>query len=168
MVSNASDDLPEPDRPVMTTSASRGIATVTSLRLCSRAPETTIWACRDTRPSVRNARTESSNTCSPPLALCDQLRIGSGFRPFEELVMIRWAPWEAVASRLAAEPLPQGGAGVRTRFAVREYGAAFWIALWTAAVAAELLALRPVVLDRTAAIQGLALVFSLVGFSFAA
>src|SRR5690349_16483581 len=43
MVSNASVDLPDPDRPVMTTSASRGSTTVTSLRLCSRAPETTIW-----------------------------------------------------------------------------------------------------------------------------
>src|ERR671910_3369084 len=110
MVSNASEDLPEPDRPVMTTSASRGIATVTSLRLCSRAPETTIWACRDTRPSVRNERTETSNTCSLPLALCDQLRIGSGFSPLEELVMIRWAPWEGVASQIATGPLQRDGA----------------------------------------------------------
>src|SRR6202162_532359 len=38
MVSNASDDLPEPDRPVNTTSWSRGIDTSTFLRLCSRAP----------------------------------------------------------------------------------------------------------------------------------
>jgi hypothetical protein len=42
MVSNANDDLPEPDRPVMTTSLSRGISTVMFLRLCSRAPTTTI------------------------------------------------------------------------------------------------------------------------------
>ena len=27
--------------------------------------------------------------------------------------MIRWAPWEGVASRLAAEPLAPGGAGIR-------------------------------------------------------
>src|SRR6185437_6595267 len=38
MVSNASEDLPEPDRPVNTTSWSRGMATSTFLRLCSRAP----------------------------------------------------------------------------------------------------------------------------------
>src|SRR3569623_26367 len=38
MVSKASDDLPEPDRPVNTTSWSRGIVTSTFLRLCSRAP----------------------------------------------------------------------------------------------------------------------------------
>src|SRR6185436_19254604 len=42
MVSKARDDLPEPDRPVMTTSLSRGISTSTFLRLCSRAPLTTI------------------------------------------------------------------------------------------------------------------------------
>ena len=35
-------DLPEPDRPVITTSASRGSVSEMSLRLCSRAPETTI------------------------------------------------------------------------------------------------------------------------------
>src|SRR5215207_368166 len=56
----------------MTTMASRGIATVTSLRLCSRAPVTTIWDCRDTGSSVRKRRTESANVCSrsrPPLPL---------------------------------------------------------------------------------------------------
>src|SRR6185312_7877108 len=38
MVSKASEDFPEPLRPVMTTSLSRGIWSVRSLRLCSRAP----------------------------------------------------------------------------------------------------------------------------------
>src|SRR6478609_12069576 len=38
MVSNANDDLPEPDSPVITTSLSRGFSTSTFLRLCSRAP----------------------------------------------------------------------------------------------------------------------------------
>src|ERR1700690_2850600 len=42
MVSKARDDLPEPDRPVITTSRSRGISTSMFLRLCSRAPLTTI------------------------------------------------------------------------------------------------------------------------------
>ena len=37
-VSNASVDLPLPDRPVMTTSWSRGMSTLMFLRLCSRAP----------------------------------------------------------------------------------------------------------------------------------
>ena len=35
--------MPEPDSPVITTSASRGSVSEMSLRLCSRAPETTIW-----------------------------------------------------------------------------------------------------------------------------
>ena len=43
MVSNASDDLPDPDSPVITTSLSRGISTSMFLRLCSRAPLTTIF-----------------------------------------------------------------------------------------------------------------------------
>src|SRR3984893_14557122 len=38
MVSKASDDFPEPDSPVNTTSLSRGISTSMFLRLCSRAP----------------------------------------------------------------------------------------------------------------------------------
>src|SRR5713226_6789971 len=42
MVSKASDDLPEPDRPVNTTSLSRGISRSTFLRLCSRAPRIVI------------------------------------------------------------------------------------------------------------------------------
>src|SRR5713226_8752198 len=42
MVSNASDDFPEPEMPVRTTNRSRGISTVMFLRLCSRAPRTTI------------------------------------------------------------------------------------------------------------------------------
>ena len=43
MVSKASEDLPEPDRPVITVSVSRGISTSISLRLCSRAPRTEMW-----------------------------------------------------------------------------------------------------------------------------
>src|SRR5947209_9148015 len=50
MVSNASEDLPEPDRPVITVSDPRGIATVMSFRLCSRAPETT--SCSTSRSLV--------------------------------------------------------------------------------------------------------------------
>src|SRR5206468_12312311 len=42
MVSKAREDLPDPLRPVMTTSLSRGISTSRFLRLCSRAPRMTI------------------------------------------------------------------------------------------------------------------------------
>src|SRR5581483_2167777 len=48
MVSKASEDLPDPERPVSTTRASRGSVSETFLRLCSRAPVTTIWFADDT------------------------------------------------------------------------------------------------------------------------
>src|SRR6266852_2599507 len=38
MVSKARLDLPEPDSPVITINLSRGISTLTFLRLCTRAP----------------------------------------------------------------------------------------------------------------------------------
>src|SRR5579875_1329036 len=38
MVSKASEDLPEPESPVITTRRSRGISRSRFLRLCSRAP----------------------------------------------------------------------------------------------------------------------------------
>ncbi len=82
--------------------------------------------------------------------------------------MIRWAPWEGVASDLATDPLRRSAADVRSRFAVRRHPALFWIGLWAAATAAEILALRPVLFDRDTPIVGLDVVFSLVGFSFAA
>src|SRR3989338_8102296 len=47
MVSKASDDLPEPERPVMTVRLPRGISTSMFLRLCSRAPRTTILSMGD-------------------------------------------------------------------------------------------------------------------------
>src|SRR5438445_9574310 len=49
MVSKASEDLPEPERPVNTASLSRGISTSMFLRLCSRAPRMVI--ARDTEPA---------------------------------------------------------------------------------------------------------------------
>src|SRR5918992_740116 len=42
MVSKARLDLPEPESPVITISASRGSSTSMPLRLCSRAPEMTM------------------------------------------------------------------------------------------------------------------------------
>src|SRR3954447_18141338 len=72
MVSKASEDLPEPERPVMTTSESRGSSTVTSLRLCSRAPATTMDSWRDIRPplSLGNPRTEEHERVFVLPALC--------------------------------------------------------------------------------------------------
>src|SRR3974377_762531 len=44
MVSNASDDFPEPDGPVMTVKVRRGISRSKFLRLCWRAPRTMSWS----------------------------------------------------------------------------------------------------------------------------
>src|SRR5579871_3068709 len=49
MVSNASEDFPEPDSPVKTTSRSLGRSRWTSFRLCSRAPRTTMRSATDGR-----------------------------------------------------------------------------------------------------------------------
>ena len=77
--------------------------------------------------------------------------------------MIRWAPWEVGVDRPALS-----GTRLLGRFRAAEPGRAGWIALWIAVVVSELLALRPVLLDREAPIQGLDVVFTLVGGSFAA
>src|ERR1700716_2342417 len=50
MVSKASEDLPEPESPVKTTSLSRGISRSMFLRLCSRAPRMVI--AREAEPAV--------------------------------------------------------------------------------------------------------------------
>src|ERR1700747_3326837 len=47
MVSNANEDLPDPDKPVKTIRASRGSSRVRFLRLCSRAP----WMTRESVPT---------------------------------------------------------------------------------------------------------------------
>jgi signal transduction histidine kinase len=94
-----------------------------------------------------------------------QLRVGSGFSPFEELVMIRWAPWEGVASDLATGSL-RAGAKSGSRFAAPR-GVVLG-ALWCAAAVAEALALRPVLFDSEAPIVVLDVIFTLVGGSFAA
>src|SRR5881396_1958394 len=73
MVSKARLDLPEPESPVMQTSLFRGRRTVTSLRLCSRAPWTTssseaitdpVYPGMSDRTSVRKEQQE----CAPQAA----------------------------------------------------------------------------------------------------
>src|SRR6266581_7740970 len=60
MVSKASDDFPEPDSPVKTTSLSRGMVRSMSLRLCSRAPLITIAVCwRDLLPAAFFSATDA-------------------------------------------------------------------------------------------------------------
>src|SRR5918997_2736434 len=78
MVAKASEDLPESDRPVMTTSESRGSSTVTSLRLCSRAPATRMDSWRDIRTplSLGNPRTEPHEQAFVLPALCGREQSG--------------------------------------------------------------------------------------------
>jgi signal transduction histidine kinase len=63
---------------------------------------------------------------------------------------------------------PSDVAQVPSRFAVRAPPWTLWIGLWALAAAAEALALRPVLFDRTDPIVGIDVVFTLVGGSFAA
>src|SRR6185312_15087536 len=67
MVSKAREDLPEPDRPVNTTSLSRGTSTSMFFRLCSRAPRMVI-ARKEFAPCWRRALRISSITTFPDRA----------------------------------------------------------------------------------------------------
>ncbi len=77
--------------------------------------------------------------------------------------MVRWTASEV------AVPQPQTtGASVFARLRTAPPRRAVLIALWVAAVVSELVALRPVLFDREAPIQGIEVVFTLVGGSWAA
>src|SRR5882762_127671 len=67
IVSNASDDLPEPERPVITVNLSRGMSTSMFLRLCWRAPRTVMRSIAIRLEAVR---------------LSPQRRILSGAEPY--------------------------------------------------------------------------------------
>src|SRR6185312_7462720 len=86
MVSKASEDFPEPDRPVNTIMASRGRSRSTLRRLCSRAPFTTR---RD-----KSGRTISVDT--------------DCFKSFLHITdaAARSAPWPCRARLYAARSLP--------------------------------------------------------------
>jgi hypothetical protein len=75
--------------------------------------------------------------------------------------MIRLAPWEVGLPDMS-------GARLLGRLRAAPPRQAVLVALWIAVVMAELLALRPVLFDREAPIQGIEVVFTLVGGSFAA
>src|SRR5256885_1467740 len=76
MVSNASEDLPEPLRPVITTSRSRGISISTFLRLCSRAPFMTILSAMDLRRGA-----PSTTRCRRPRRVIDRRDHAAWIRP---------------------------------------------------------------------------------------
>src|SRR5260370_36442404 len=59
MVSKAREDLPDPERPVMTVRVLRGISTLIFLRLCWRAPRTTSFV----RPMIPKRSLHRSLAC---------------------------------------------------------------------------------------------------------
>src|SRR6187401_1310945 len=69
MVSKAREDFPEPDKPVKTTSESRGRLMSTFRRLCSRAPRTMRWSITFHMLGV--------GSDSPPF--CDLVRASTGW-----------------------------------------------------------------------------------------
>jgi signal transduction histidine kinase len=77
--------------------------------------------------------------------------------------MIRWTPWDVGVMQPDAASVRALG---RVAATLRRRG--LWVALWAAVAACEALALRPVLFDHEGPIQGLSIVFSLVGGSFAA
>ena len=84
-------------------------------------------------------------------------------------MLIRRTPWDSLAVDMT-QPVSssQSRTQLLTRFTARDRHVAFWVAMWTLVVAAELAALRPALFDRTEPVQGLELVFACIGGSFAA
>jgi signal transduction histidine kinase len=83
-------------------------------------------------------------------------------------VKIRWAPGATAAGGRAAPAGAHDGPGLPTRFAAPAGGAVFWAVLWTAAIAAELGALVPILTRGDAPLVPADVVYRLVGGSFAA
>src|SRR4051812_3729019 len=77
--------------------------------------------------------------------------------------MIRLAPWEVLV-----RPPDMSGARAVARLAAPRPSGLPLAALWAAVVVAELVALRPVLWDRAAPVQGIEVVLTLVGGSFVA
>src|SRR4051794_30932475 len=104
MVSKASDDLPDPLGPVITTSRSRGRVRLMFLRLCCRAPRTT---------SRSMGRARASTRMAPMDAVCPRLGAGAERETSEER-----DPWPMA---LDEPPAPVGQAlfGVHERVQLR-------------------------------------------------
>src|SRR5574338_478227 len=107
MVSKASEDLPEPESPVMTVRRLRGMATETFLRLCSRAPRTrrNSWdiAPKATRTAARGST--GSRFVRRRLAFSD---------PDDTLLTRRAGRALAPDQPRRAAALPRGGHGGRS------------------------------------------------------
>jgi signal transduction histidine kinase len=85
----------------------------------------------------------------------------------EHRVISRRAPEAIVASGFAAPAGAHPGMWVSSRFTAPGRSGRFWVAMWTVAVAAEFVALVPILFDDVSVV-GADLVYRLVGGSFAA
>jgi signal transduction histidine kinase len=81
--------------------------------------------------------------------------------------MIRLAPWEVVASPATMGSDGHTGGQALSRFAAPEHRLRFWLALWAAVIAAELVVLAPAIFGDEPA-PGFRIAFRLIGGSFAA
>src|SRR5438105_11701195 len=113
MVSKASEDFPEPESPVMQTSAFRGSLTVTSFRLCSRAPWTISSSAAMAGQCIRGLPVEQV-FCSAPRPVLDfrdqpcshRVREHVLDRVPEVLVVLDEGRGEAVAEEVSPADVP--------------------------------------------------------------
>jgi signal transduction histidine kinase len=82
--------------------------------------------------------------------------------------MLRLEPWEVAHAFPGTSSMGRLSASIGSGLDTLVQRRGFWVGMWTAAIVAELLALRPVLFDHEGPIVGLDVVFSLVGGSFAA
>src|SRR5215211_7629514 len=82
--------------------------------------------------------------------------------------MMRLVPWAVGASELVARPLAHGRVLGLRRLTAPTHGASFWSALWIAAAAAGLLALRPAFSGDGPPVPAHEVIHLLSGVSFAA
>src|SRR5215217_2252639 len=82
--------------------------------------------------------------------------------------MMRLVPWAVGASELVARPLARGRVLGLRRLTAPTHGPGFWSALWIAAGAAGLLALRPAVAGDGPPVPTHEVIHLLSGLSFAA
>src|SRR5687767_7571085 len=108
MVSNASEDLPEPDGPVITVNARRGISRSKPLRLCCLAPRTMIRSFMAAKASERSAPKKRRKTSRLPQEPANdqedhRAERRDGDVPKIEIAVIDLAPPEPRADQAADE-----------------------------------------------------------------
>jgi signal transduction histidine kinase len=82
--------------------------------------------------------------------------------------MIRLAPWDVVGNAFATRSDDDRANPTLGRFAAREHGPAFWLALWALVIAAEFGALVPVLFPGEEHVETVQVIYRLIGGSFAA